>query len=245
MNTRALLVVALLASPIASALASSPAANAVPTSSLNFQVDDKTEVPDGVLKPGSYSIRVVDHLSDRVIVEIKSSNGGPNQVFLGIPTESSASSARSGPISFTGSKSKAALRGFTFPGGVVIDFVYPKNDAVALAKTNGVAVVAVDPASEGMATSSGLSAEERKMVTLWTLTPTPVAPDGSGAGIQAAKYQAPASSNSLRAEVKPPVIRRLPKTASMLPVIGILGLSFIGVAACLGFSRVRYDFLLS
>lgn len=273
-----LVVATLFVTQIASA-STEPHVTSAPLGPSTFQVSETTEIPDGTLSPGKYTIRVADHLTDRMVVEIQGANGTRKELFLGVPAETSAAT---GPVLFTGSKATKALRGFSFTGRTTINFVYPKNDAVALAKANGVAVVAVDPASEGMPASPELSADDRRMITLWMLTPTPVGPGDASAGIQAARYQAPptpAVSDApvqaeaptpapvvpppaerapvqaeapvpapavapapkhaavLSAEAKPPVIRRLPKTASMMPLVGISGASFLCLAVGLGFFR--------
>jgi hypothetical protein len=56
--------------------------------------------------------------------------------------------------------------------------------------------MAVDPASENLPKLPELTPADRKEVTLWILTPTPVQPGDTQPGIQAAKYQPPAVSNS-------------------------------------------------
>ena len=43
---------------------------ATPGTVSQFDVSDKTEVPGHTLKPGSYSITVVDHLADRMVLRV-------------------------------------------------------------------------------------------------------------------------------------------------------------------------------
>ena len=157
-----------------------------------FTVTDKTEVPGKTLKAGTYTIRVVDHLSDRMIVEVDGPGGTQATTFLALPS-SKLQAGGSGPITLRAGKGKNALRGFSFPNGTVAEFVYPKAEAVTLAKSNSTTIPAVDPESEGRSASPNLSRGDMQMVTLWMLSPTSVGPDNTP-GIAAAKYQTPASA---------------------------------------------------
>lgn len=205
-----------------------------------FQLDNETEIPQGALKAGSYSIRIADHLADRMVIEIQNQQGNTTEKFLGVPAKNIPASSTAGPILMNGSKSQSALRGFSFSKGQVVEFVFPKNDAVALAKANGSTVLAIDPASEGMTETAGLSADDMKLVTLWMLTPTSVGPDEPKGGIKAARYVAPASSrHSEVAAVKAPVLARLPKTGSNLPLLQMAGLASLILALFFSVRRLR------
>ena len=155
----------------------------------SFTVDNQTQVPGKTLKAGEYTIRIVDHLSDRMIVRIDR-NGKQETTFLALPVSGLQNPSQQGPIKLVGGKGKNALRGFSFPNGTLAEFVYPKEEAVFIAKANNTKIPAVDPASEGLPTDSALSSEDMKMVTLWMLSPVAVGPDGSGKGIAAERYQA-------------------------------------------------------
>lgn len=183
---------ALLAVPVLvlSTTAVLPAQNA----SAPFQVTQKTEAPGISLSPGSYTARITDHLNDRVIVQLQKSGSHDVATLLAYPN--SALTGGSGPVLFSsGLKNKPTIRGFAFSGGPTVEFVYPKADAVTLAKANSVKVMAVDPASEGRPKLPQLTQSDMNEVTLWMLTPTPVQP-GAGAGIQAARYQPPVAAPS-------------------------------------------------
>jgi hypothetical protein len=188
--------------------------------SSTMRVEGKTQIPDGSLAAGQYTIRIVDHLSDRVIVAV-SGTDGKDQKFLGVPTHDIPASSAPGPIVIKGADGASALRGFSFAKSNVIEFVYPKNDAVALAKANGFKVLAIDPASDNLTaqTDGGLSHDDMKIVTLWMLTPTAV-----GAGIEGAKYHPDTTQPAQVAEARKPVVGRLPKTASELPLLELAAL---------------------
>ncbi len=166
------------------------------TASAPLQLSQKTEAPGVSLSAGSYTIRVADHLNDRIIVQLQKSGSQNIATLLAYPNSALAGSG-AGPVLFgTGLNSKPTLRGFAFANGPVVEFVYPKGDAVTLAKANGVKVMAVDPASEGRPKLPQLTQTDMNEVTLWMLTPTPVQP-GAPAGIQAARYQAPTSAGAV------------------------------------------------
>lgn len=231
----------------------------------NFSVSSPTQVPNEKLKPGSYSIIVVDHLSDRIVLRIDDSKGKIHDTFLGVPSSSLGNGGSTGPIPWnSGSDHEAALRGFVFPGGGAVEFVYPKDEAVAIAKKSGGTVPAIDPSSEGMVIMDNmLSKEDMAMVTLWTLTPTTVGPkDGAQPAIQAARYQAPQSPQPVQPQeiaqndpppspVAPapqsanvrrkPVMAKLPHTASDLPLILIIGILSLVAAALLTLVRRADD----
>lgn len=185
---------------IASALVIPPAASAyqhdaaigLTLKSGQMQITQPTEAPGFSLSRGTYSIRVADRLQDRLIVQIQKKGSGAASSLLGYPNPSLRGGSFTGPITFvSGLKGKPTLRGYAFPGGPVVEFVFPKKDAVDLAKNNDVRVMAVDTASEGRVALPNLTQTDMTEVTLWMLTPTPVDPATSKPGIQAARYQAP------------------------------------------------------
>ena len=158
----------------------------------NFSVDAKTTIPGATIAPGQYTISVVEHLTDRVILRVADKDGKVKSMFLGLTTTALPSNGGSGPILWTG-KGEEALRGFTFPGAPPVEFVYPKAQAVTIAKDNSDKVLAIDPASDNLSvTHDNLSKQDMQIVTLWTLRSTRVGPDAQPA-IEAARYQVPAT----------------------------------------------------
>ena len=244
------------------------AARAVPTAdpsvdvplATSFSVDAKTAIPGATIAPGQYTISVVEHLTDRVILRVADKDGKVKSMFLGLTTTALKSTASSGPILWTGS-GESSLRGFAFPGTPPVEFVYPKTQAVAIAKTNSDKVLAIDPASDNLSVShDNLSKQDMQIVTLWTLRSTRVGPDAQPA-IEAAKYQVPATAAPSAAPVEvaaatPPsrpgaaprsvnpkpeqaapaprkhAIAALPHTASNLPALLLAAvLALLGAAA--------------
>ena len=191
MNFRASVALSafLLSTPTLVIAQGAPASQSAQSALLTLS--QKTDVPGASLGPGSYTVRVTDRLKDRLIVQIQKQKGGTPVTFLAYPN-GGVGSGGVGPILFdSGLKSKPALRGFTFAGGPAVEFIYPKKEAVTLAKANNVQVMAVDPASEGRPNLPNLTQSDLDEVTLWMLTPTPVQPEDGKPGIQAARYQAP------------------------------------------------------
>jgi hypothetical protein len=181
----------------------------------SFSVSKTTEVPGAVLKSGRYSIHVVDHLADRVVLQIEGPTGKTLTTFLGLPSPGFRTGVSNGPVPWSsGPKGEEALRGFAFPGGVAVEFVYPKAEAVSIAQVNTGKVAAIDPASQGMpAETNGakLSKTDMQMVNLWMLSTTHVGSgDNSQPAIQAERYQQPAPVQT--AEATPP-----PSPASYSP----------------------------
>ncbi len=193
------LAAATLFSPTASHAAPPAAAFGVPGFASagtvsQFQVTDKTQVPGHQLKPGSYSITIVDQLNDRMVLRVNNSAGKEEATFIGLPAGSRLpKQGGQGPIAMTAKGSNKALRGFTFADGSVAEFVYPKEEAVALAKVNSTTIPAVDPASEGRVATPNLSRTDMELVTLWMLTPTLV---GQTAGIEAKRYDQVAEAST-------------------------------------------------
>jgi hypothetical protein len=121
--------------------------------SAPLTVDQKTAIPGHVLNPGDYSIRIVDHLKDRYILQVEDSAGKPLSTFIGLHNAEFAPFViikHQGPIFWTAApKGEKAMRGFSFPNGNTLELVYPKAEAVTLAKLNTNSVPAIDPESEG------------------------------------------------------------------------------------------------
>lgn len=156
-------------------------------SSSTFSINQKTEVPGQTLAPGDYTIRVLDQLNDRMIVRIDSPLGKNHTVFLAVPNAKIGASAGVVEWSST-SKGTGAIRGFSFAPGKSIEFVYPKSEAVALAKVNSARVIAVDPESQGMPNLQHLSKDDMQIVSLWMLSMTTAGADQKTPAVVAEKY---------------------------------------------------------
>ena len=194
MRLASLLLCAALSSSFAYAapVLMTPAADAA-TLDTPFTLQQQTQVPGKVLKAGGYTIVLKDHLTDRGIIQIKSDNGKVESTFLGVFHSGLQGTGASGPIMLQTAKGHEALRGFTFPGGGTIEFVYPKAEAAALVTSTPEQVLAIDPASDNLhLKDNSLSTEDAQIVTLWSLQATKVS--AGQQGIAAKRYVAPDAS---------------------------------------------------
>jgi hypothetical protein len=192
----------------------------------NFVLDSPSNIPGASLKPGSYSIRVVNRLSDRVILRVNSTAGDVNSLFIGVEKNKIERPVKSGPVVWENSANGTNhLKGWYFPGAAsVIEFVYPKADAVAIASANPATVPAVDPASEGKVADSALSQDDLQLLTLWVLSLQQVGPGVPSPGIKAVRYQMSANATPK------PIIKALPHTASLMPWVWLSALCSLLVA---------------
>jgi hypothetical protein len=208
-------------------------AGSPPRTAAKFNASTAYGVPGEVLPAGSYSIELVDHLSDRYIVRIDDRAGHTAATFLGLPTKTIGPSS-GGKLDWPQQdKGVTYLKGWYFPQAKVgLEFVYPKADAVALAQANHARVAAIDPSSDGMSAvqPEDLSPKDLQIVTLWVLSPTHVGA-GSAPGISAKRY------DQLAGVSHRPPLRALPHTASNLAWIGILGLVSLAGAMSLSLRR--------
>jgi hypothetical protein len=163
--------------------------------SARMDLNAKTTVPGHVLDPGKYSIRILDHLNDRYILRVDDNSGRTLATFIGLHNpefDPSVVLHHQGAILWSAApKGSAAIRGFSFPGGNTLEFVYPKAEAVALAKLNANSVPAIDPESEGRKPDPNLTPEDREVVTLWMLSETRVGPKNETPAIEAKRFVAP------------------------------------------------------
>ena len=225
-------VMALTASPLC-LLGAAP--GLPPDAPAKFSVSTQTEIPGLTLQPGAYTIRIMDHYADRVIVRVEG-RGDVHSTFIALPNVGIGTPDSSGLINWRNSPSGlAATRGFSFPGGIEVEFVYPKAEAVTLAKLNANKVPAIDPASEGrVADQAGLSKDDMQLVTLWMLAENKVGPSDTAPAITAERYQQVASVSHK------PVIARLPHTAGSLYLVALLGMLSLVSAGVLRVARYRF-----
>jgi hypothetical protein len=212
------------------------AAQAAGAPGSTFTLSAPAHVPGATLAPGEYSIQVIGQLSDRTVLRVDSASGNVHSEFIGIPSAIAAKATPSGIVSWPNSDDGSQyLRGWVQPGTAsVVEFVYPKAEAISLAKSNSAKVPAVDPASEGRVAVPDMSDGDRKLVTLWLLSATHVGPDSTAAPeIKAERYHT-------ASYVHPkPVVKALPHTASLLPMFWIVSLLSILAASILRNRRTR------
>ena len=175
-----------------------------------FSLSHSTQIPSETLKPGDYTIHIVDSFGDRLIVQIDSPANKEHTIFLAVVGFPTSRSAAPGAIDWSaGANHQQTLRGFSFGSGKVVEFVYPKPDAVQLAKLNDAQVVAVDYESEHLKSLTGLSPDEMKEINLWMLSLTTTGTDKKTPAILAQKYRLFDSDQ--------PVIAHFPSSPSQQP----------------------------
>jgi hypothetical protein len=177
------------------------------------------EIPGKVLPAGTYIFKLLDSNSWRHIVQIWNEDGTELiTTILAIPNY------RLEPTGETVIKfherpgdSPEALRAWFYPGDLFgQEFVYPKTRAIQLAQASNVIV----PAETVEPTESTL-----KTVPLVAITPEKKEEPVTEA-IQVLPLHNP--EKSIPAPVT--AAEELPKTASSIPLIGLLGVAFIGLA---------------
>jgi hypothetical protein len=218
-------------------LAATPLFAAPPTSVSEFTLSAPSKIPGATLDPGSYTIRVVNRLSDRVILRIDGKGSAVHSTFIGINNGHLAKPASTGPIRWSASPDGTAyLKGWYFPGSTsVVEFVYPKAEALAIASSNPSKVLAVDPASEGKVADNTLSQDDMQLLTLWLLSVQPVGSGNQAPAVKAERYQTASFTP------QKPVIKALPHTASLVPLLWLIGFLSIITAASLRIFQLRYS----
>ena len=176
--------------------------------------NEPVEVPGQVLPAGTYIFTIVNSYGMRKIVQIW--NADKTQLIttiLAIPnyrleaTEETVMKFRERPAN-----QPQALKAWFYPGhGYGIEFVYPKQEAIQIAEVTNEVV----PAEVGELTLSTL-----KTIPLIAMTP-----GQKEEPIAEAFQTAPAAASKTAEPVE--IARALPKTASITPLIGLLGIMFI------------------
>jgi LPXTG-motif cell wall-anchored protein len=210
------------------------AASAASGSGNKFTVSEATQVPGQTLDPGAYSIHIVDHLSERYVVRVDDLKDNTHSTFLAIANPAIPKPASSGKVMWQDAPGgKEYMRGWLFKGEPsVLEFVFPKDEAVDIAKSNEAKVPAIDPASEGRpAAIKGLSQSDLELVNLWLLSSTHVGPGDAAGTIQAEHYKQIASAS------QKPKIGKLPQTGSNLPWIGLTAALSLMAALFMRFYR--------
>jgi len=176
--------------------------------------NEPVEVPGQVLPAGTYIFTIVNSYGMRKIVQIW--NADKTQLITTIlaipnyrlePTEETVMKFRERPAN-----QPQALKAWFYPGhGYGIEFVYPKQEAIQIAEVTNEVV----PAEVGELTLSTL-----KTIPLIAMTP-----GQKEEPIAEAFQTAPAAASKTAEPVE--IARALPKTASITPLIGLLGIMFI------------------
>ena len=186
------------------------------TTKITFS--EPVQVPGMVLPAGTYVFKLLDSASNRHIVQIfNEDHTALITTVLAIPNQ------RLEPAGKTILKyderpadQPMALAAWFYPGDTFgQEFVYPKAEAEQLSRLNKREVPSLE------------SREERKETAAAQPAPEPANPPAEA---KQAPSAAPKSENTQVAARHEP---ELPHTASLLPLIGFVGFSLLGVAALL------------
>ncbi len=194
-----------------------------------FTFSGPVEIPGQVLPAGTYVFKLADSQSDRNIVEVFNKDETHLYgIFLAIPDYRMKPASK--PIITFDERAEGspeAVRAWFYPGdNYGHDFVYPKVKAVALAKANNQPVPSMPNELAANTTQPTTSVSEPHVVAL---KQAPL------------KAQQPSEEEVELAEVfSGPV--QLPKTASPLPAIGLLGLLSLALAVSLRFAVAKMKY---
>jgi hypothetical protein len=196
----------------------------------------------GILPAGTYVFRILDSQSERHIVQIF--NETETQVYatiIAIPnyrlkaTDKTVVTFRERPAG-----QPEALRAWFYPGrNWGEEFVYPKARAIELAKETNTTVLYTPAELPLEVTKPILTASEPEVVQLRQAPILAIQPTGQDVEIAAVVTPPPAAE--LRPDPAPTMVAaaELPRTASWLPLIALIGLLALGGAWALGVARKR------
>ena len=187
------------------------------------------EIPGVVLPAGTYTFKLANAF-DRHIVQIFNADGSKIIATVMTIPDYRLTATDETVIRFTEVPygSTEAIRAWFYPGNTVGEaFVYSKRRAMQLAKASKVAVpaIAADTTdADALKTASiiAVTPDEKEVPVHAAIQTTPIAPGSSSV---AGTTGVTETGRSARANT-----RRLPKTASALPLIVLFGLVSIGAA---------------
>jgi hypothetical protein len=204
---------------------------------IEFTFDKPVSIPAvhqpgwGVLPPGTYVFKIFDSSSNRHIVQIF--NRGETEIYATILAIPDMRLKATDKVVVTFRETPAgqpyALRAMFYPGREWgEEFVYPKATATELAKVTNQAVLSMPVENEVATPAAPEVIAELEKTPLTAVEPT-------GEEVQTAEVVTPPTP----AEFLAAKTEELPKTASPLPLIGLLGLLAIGGGFTLRFAEKR------
>jgi hypothetical protein len=186
------------------------------------------ELPGITLPAGTYTFRLSDSNSDRHIVQVLDKDAAKlHTTILAIPAKRLHVSDDT-VVTFHEQPAEAtpAVRFWYYPGdNIGQEFAYPKAQASRIAAVTGEPVLAIDSDASMTASVTRVEGDAR--------AETEAADTGASAQVE---------TSPTRPEMQPAGTsgeRRLPQTASNLPLVGIFGLLALGGALAARAARVR------
>ena len=196
---------------------------------------EAVQVPGTVLPPGSYVFKLAETTSYRHVVQIfNDDNTRLVTTVMAVPNELLEPSGKTiltyaeRPVD-----QPVALNAWFYPGdNFGQQFVYPRSEALQLARLNRTEVP-----------SSGAEGQSQQSQQTFAENGAPVEPAAESAARSESAYSNPAPSTASAAPEPNPTpaparasqqpVTELPHTASSLPLLGLMGLAFISIAAFL------------
>jgi len=200
---------------------------------------EAVQVPGKVLDPGTYVFRLMDSQSNRHIVQIyNEDHTSLITTVLAIPNQRLEPSGKTVLLyDERPADQPMALAAWFYPGdNFGQEFVYPKSQAAELTRLNKREV----PSTESDEAYPGGKPEERSAAnssqeTTTQPEPTPAPAQPSTSTAESTPSPAPETRVQSAPPDNPPFTsaRKLPQTASSLPLVGLLSLTLLGAAAAL------------
>jgi hypothetical protein len=201
--------------------------------------NEPLEVPGIVLPPGTYVFKLANLQSDRNVVQIW--NADQTHLYttlIAIPDYRLQPTGHT-VLQYTERVAGAppALRAWFYPGDYYgEEFVYPKLRATQLARANNVPVPAMSNESASNMTKPIKSATE-PAVTAMSNSVTAVTPENKEVPVESAvQTKAPAQKTQTVAAAHKP--KRLPQTASPLPLLTLIAVGLLGTGVGLRFIHI-------
>lgn len=209
-----------------------------------FTFSGPVEIPGQVLGPGTYVFKLMDSLSDRNIVQVF--NEDETHVygtFLAIPDYRLKPTGKT-VITFEerAEGSPEAVRAWFYPGdNYGHEFVYPKVKAMELAKANNQPVASMPTEMAANTTKPATTMQEPEVVAMKQTPLKAQQPTQVEVEITAVFIPPPTVEVSPAPEAQTEVEAKLPKTASSLPLVGLIGLLSLGIAGLLRRASARWN----
>jgi hypothetical protein len=195
-----------------------------------FTFSGPAEIPGQVLSAGTYVFKLADSSSDRNIVQVFNKNENHLYgTFLAIPDYRLKPT---GKVIITFEERAAgapeAVKAWFYPGdNYGHEFVYPKVKAVELAKANNQPVASMP---NELAANTTQPAKTMKEPQVMAMKQAPLkAQEVTGEEVEIVQVFPPPPQTVAAAQLP----NKLPKTASSLPLIGLIGLLSLGAAGLL------------
>jgi hypothetical protein len=191
---------------------------------------DPVEMPGQILPAGTYVFKLANSNSNRHIVQVF--NKDENRLFgtfLAIPSYRHRASEKT-IIRFDerAAGSPQAIKAWFYPHkNYGHEFVFPKTEALALAKANNTPVPSMPEQPTPSSTQPAATINRTEIVALFAVPLK--AEEPTGEEVELAQATAP----------RPELPETLPETATSMPLIGLLGLLSLATAATLRVAAAR------